>query len=304
MSLFSRVVLAATQHPLVTKTFTGTTPGRAVAERFVAGDDLDSAAGTARELNQRGLTVSLDLLGEEVHDRDSALLAAERYIESIDRIATDEIAGNISIKLTQLGLSFDRGLAAESLERLATRAAEIGSTVSVDMEASEFTDATVDVYESAQRNHGNLGLCLQAYLYRTPEDLERLIPLGGHIRLCKGAYVEPPAIAFQTDDDVDAAFARLLERLMGADEVTPAIATHDGRLIDLALKLAGRRSGPWEMQMLYGVRPALQAELAGTGTPVRIYVPFGSEWYAYLTRRLAERPANLTFFARALVGRR
>lgn len=304
MSLFSRVVLAATQHPLVTKTFTGTTPGRAVAERFVAGDDLDAAAGTARELNRRGLTVSLDLLGEEVHDRESALMAADRYVESIDRIASDGIAGNISIKLTQLGLSFDRGLAAESLDRLATRAGEIGSTVSVDMEASGFTDATVDVYETAQRDHGNLGLCLQAYLHRTPEDLERLIPLGGHIRLCKGAYVEPPGIAFQADDDVDAAFARLLERLMGADEVTPAIATHDGRLIDLALKLAARRSGDWEMQMLYGVRPGLQAELVGAGTPVRIYVPFGSEWYAYLTRRLAERPANLTFFARALVGRR
>jgi len=304
MSLFSRVVLAATQHPLVTKTFTGTIPGRAVAERFVAGNDLDAAVGTAKELNQRGLTVSLDLLGEEVHDRESALMAADRYVESIDRIASDGIAGNISIKLTQLGLAFDPGLAADSLNRLATRAAEIDSTVSIDMEASEFTDATVDIYDTAQRDHGNLGLCLQAYLHRTPEDLERLIPLGGHIRLCKGAYVEPPGIAFQSDDDVDAAFARLLERLMGAEDVTPAIATHDGRLIDLALKFAARRSNRWEMQMLYGVRPGLQTELVDAGNPVRIYVPFGSEWYAYLTRRLAERPANLTFFARALVGRR
>lgn len=304
MSLFSRVVLAATQHPLVTKTVTGTTPGRAVAGRFVAGDDLDSAAGAAAELNRRGLAVSLDLLGEEVHDRGSALSAADRYVESIDRIASDGIAGNISVKLTQLGLSFDRGLAAENLNRLATRAGEIDSTVSVDMEASEFTDATVDVYEAAQELHGNLGVCLQAYLHRTPEDLERLIPLGGHIRLCKGAYVEPASIAFQSDDDVDAAFARLLERLMGVDEIKPAIATHDGRLIDLALKLAARRGGPWEIQMLYGVRSGLQTELVDTGNPVRVYVPFGSEWYAYLTRRLAERPANLTFFARALVGRR
>lgn len=304
MSLFSRVVLAATQHPLITKTFTETTPGRSVAERFVAGDDLDAAILAAHEMNQAGLTVSLDLLGEEVHDRESALLAADRYIESIDRIASDGIAGNISIKLTQLGLAFDRGLALQSLERLATRAGEIGCTVSIDMEASEFTDATVDVYETAQRNHGNLGLCLQAYLHRTPEDLERLIPLGGHIRLCKGAYVEPPRIAFQSDDDVDAAFARLLERLMGVDDVMPAIATHDGRLIDLTLKLAARRTARWEIQMLYGVRPGLQSELVEAGNPVRVYVPFGSEWYAYLTRRLAERPANLTFFARALVGRR
>ncbi len=261
MSAFSKVVVAATQHRLVTKTVTETTPGRAVAERFVAGDDLDAAAGVAAGLNRRGMAVSLDLLGEEVHDRASALSAADRYVDSIDRIGSDGIAGNISIKLTQLGLSFDRGLAAESLDRLAGRAGEIGSTVSVDMEASEFTDATVDLYEAAQRVHGNLGLCVQAYLHRTPEDLERLIPLGGHIRLCKGAYLEPASIAFQTDDDVDAAFARLLELLMLADGVTPAIATHDTRLIDLTLKLADRRSGPWEMQMLYGVRPGLQSEL-------------------------------------------
>lgn len=304
MSLFSRVVLAATQHPLVTKSVTETAPGRLVAERFVAGDDLDSAVATASELNSKGLSVSLDLLGEEVHDRDSALLATDEYLASIDRIASSGIDGNISIKLSQLGLSFDRGLAAECLDRLASRAGEIGSTVTVDMEASEFTDATVDLYENAQKEHGNVGLCLQAYLHRTPEDLERLIPLGGHIRLCKGAYVEPPSIAFQTDDDVDAAFARLLERMMGVDDIKPAIATHDGRLIDLTLRLAERRTGPWEMQMLYGVRSVLQADLVNAGHPVRIYVPFGSEWYAYLTRRLAERPANLTFFARALVGRK
>jgi proline dehydrogenase len=304
MSLFSRVVLAATGHPLVSKAVTGTAPGRLVAERFVAGNDLDGAAGVAADLNRRGLTVSLDLLGEEVHDRGSALAATDQYLASIDRIASDGIDGNVSIKLTQLGLAFDEGLAAASVERLAVRAAEIGSTVSIDMEASEFTEATVGLYEVAQKVHGNLGLCLQAYLHRTPEDLERLMPLGGHIRLCKGAYVEPSAIAFQSNDDVDAAFARLLERLMGFDDVKPAIATHDGRLIALATRLADRRTGPWEMQMLYGVRTSLQAELIESGHPVRIYVPFGSEWYAYLTRRLAERPANLTFFARAVVGRR
>jgi proline dehydrogenase len=304
MSLFSKVVLSATRHPLVTKTVTGTAPGRLVAERFVAGHDLDSAAAAALDLNGRGLTVSLDLLGEEVHDRESALAATDEYLASIDRIASAGIDGNISIKLTQLGLAFDEGLAAESVERLAVRAGEIGSTVTIDMEASEFTDATVGMYEAAQTTHGNLGLCLQAYLHRTPEDLERLLPLGGHIRLCKGAYVEPSGIAFQSDDDVDAAFARLLERLMGFNEVKPAIATHDGRLITLATNLAERRTGPWEMQMLYGVRPVFQTELVEAGHPVRIYVPFGSEWYAYLTRRLAERPANLTFFARALLGRR
>ncbi len=303
MSLFSKAVLSATRLPFVNKTVTGTTPGRAVAERFVAGDDLDEAAEVAGRLNADGLTVSLDLLGEEVHDVASAESARDAYLDSIDRISEAGIDGNISIKLTQLGLSLDRKLAESSVEMLAQRAATAGTTVTIDMEASEFTEATVDIYSEAQERHGNLGLCLQAYLRRTPADLERLAPLGGHIRLCKGAYVEPESIAFTSSAEVDAAFARLLEPLMSDERVRPAIATHDDRLITLALRHAEARTEPWEMQMLYGVRPNLQTDLVGRGVPVRIYVPFGSEWYAYLTRRLAERPANLTFFARALLGR-
>ena len=304
MSIFSKAVIAATEHPWVTGAVTRTRPGRAVAERFVAGDDLDAAGAAAKDLNDGGFTVSLDLLGEEVHDRDTAIAAADEYLASIDRIESSGLDANISIKLTQLGLGFDVGLVSESVGRLARRAGEIGSTVTIDMEASEFTEATVVIYEAAQHQYSNLGLCLQAYLHRTPEDLERLAPLGGHIRLCKGAYVEPAGIAFQTKADVDAAYFRLLEVMMPLDGIKPAIATHDGKLIDHALDLAKARSAPWELQMLYGVRSNLQNELAAQGTPIRIYVPFGSEWYAYLTRRMAERPANLTFFARALLGNR
>lgn len=303
MSLFSRAVLSATRVPIVNKAVTGTTPGRAVAERFVAGDDLDEASDVTRALNATGLSVSLDLLGEEVRDLSAAESARDAYLESIERISTAGLDANVSIKLTQLGLSLDRELTVDSVEALAEQAALAGTTVTIDMESSEFTEATVDIYADAQERHGNLGLCLQAYLRRTPADLERLLPLGGHIRLCKGAYVEPPSIAFTSRAEVDAAFARLLEPLMSDERVKPAVATHDDDLIDLAIRHAEHRSSPWEMQMLYGVRPSLQADLVRQGTPVRIYVPFGSEWYAYLTRRLAERPANLAFFARALLGR-
>ena len=304
MSFFSRAVIAATENRLITRAVTGTRPGRAVAERFVAGDDLDAVTTTAADLNRAGFTVSLDLLGEEVHDRATAVAATEEYLASIDRIDAATLEANISIKLTQLGLGFDPSLASDNVGRLARRAAEIGTSVTIDMEASEFTEATVSIYEVAQREHSNLGLCLQAYLHRTPEDLERVSPLGGHIRLCKGAYVEPPGIAFQSDTEVDAAYFRLLEVMMATDSIKPAIATHDGKLIDRALQLAETRTAPWEIQMLYGVRSKLQAELVSQDIPTRIYVPFGSEWYAYLTRRMAERPANLMFFARALVGNR
>jgi proline dehydrogenase len=170
------------------------------------------------------------------------------------------------------------------------------------MEDSDHIAATVDLYEKAQSSHGNLGLALQACLRRTPGDLERLIPLGGHLRLCKGAYVEPADIALQSRSEVDAAFARQLRSLMGSEGALPAIATHDQALVDLTRALATDRNQPFEFQMLYGVRPALQRELVAAGYPLRVYLPFGSQWYPYLTRRLAERPANTWFFVRSVFG--
>ncbi len=158
------------------------------------------------------------------------------------------------------------------------------------------------LYERAQSEHGNLGVALQSYLRRTPVDLSRLIPLGGHIRLCKGAYLEGEDVALTAKDDVDAAFGRQLETLMAASETTPAVATHDQALVDRTIDLAGTREEPFEFQMLYGVRRDLQAELVSSGYPLRVYLPFGSQWYPYLTRRLAERPANAWFFARAALG--
>ncbi len=303
MSLFSRLTLSVTQANLVARAITGTRAGRALARRFVAGETLDDAAEVARSLNGEGFMVSLDHLGEEVEDREAVIRATDEYLDCLDRIAADELAANISIKLTQLGLAIDEDLALACVNRLAERAAETGTTVTIDMEDSRYTDATVRLYEKAQIAHGNLGIALQAYLYRTPEDLERLMPLGGHIRLCKGAYVEPAEIAFTSKAEVDAAFASLLEILMDSPDTKPAIATHDPKLVALARELASNRKGPLEFQMLYGVRPDLQRMLVAEGYEVRIYVPFGSQWYPYLTRRLAERPANAWFFAKALVPR-
>jgi proline dehydrogenase len=302
LSVFSRVVMALTEAGPVERTITGTGPGKALAGRFVAGDTLDEGVAAARSLNEDGFLVSLDLLGEECHDRATAIGARDEYVEGLVRIHTELLDANISIKLTQLGLAFDESLAIDLLESLAERAAEAGTTVTIDMEDSRYTEATVRLYEKTQSVHGNLGLALQAYLHRTPADLKRLMTQGGHIRLCKGAYVEDAEVALTSGRDVDDAFASQLHDLMAVEDVRPAIATHDLALVDLTRELARTRTEPFEFQMLYGIRTALQHELIDAGYAVRIYLPFGSKWYPYLTRRLAERPSNAWFFVRSVFG--
>lgn len=301
MSWFTKAVVATTHSRPVEKMITGTRPGKALARRFVAGDTLDEAVEVARRLNGEGRSISLDLLGEEVHDEASAIRARDGYYASLDRIHDEGLNANISVKLTQLGLAIDEEHATESIGLLARRAADAGSTVTVDMEDSRYTEATVRVYEKAQVEYGNIGIALQSYMRRTPDDLQRLMKLRGHIRLCKGAYVEPEEVALTAKSDVDAAFEDQLRILMAAEEVKPAIATHDLALIDLARSLAEERESYFEFQMLYGVRPDVQEELVAAGYPLRIYLPFGSQWYPYLTRRLGERPSNAWFFIKAAV---
>lgn len=281
---------------------TDTKPGLALAKKFVAGDTLDEAVDVGRDLNRRGFLLSLDLLGEEVHDRASADAALKEYMDCLERIDGDGLDANISVKLTQLGLSIDEGLARHAVEQLALRAAEAGTTVTLDMEDSRFTGQTVDIYAEVQATIGHLGIAIQAYMKRTPGDLERLIPLGGHIRLCKGAYVESSEVALTVKAAVDGAYKDYLKMLMAAEGTKPAIATHDLDLIESTRSVSPQRIGYFEFQMLYGVRTALQESLVDEGFPVRIYLPFGSQWYPYLTRRMAERPANIWFFARALFG--
>lgn len=303
MSIFTRAVVATTAAAPVRRTIIESRAGRALARRFVAGDTLADGAAVAAELNRQGLLISLDLLGEEVEDRAGAQRAADEYVEALEQVQTDGLEANISVKLTQLGLAIDPDLAAAAIDRLAVAAGSSQTTITIDMEDSRYTESTVDIYADAQRRHGNLGVCLQAYLHRTSHDLERLLPLGGHIRLCKGAYLEPPDVALQRRTDIDGAFARLLRTLMREPGVRPAIATHDPHLIGLTLDEAENRSAGFEFQMLYGVRVDEQRRLVDGGHDVRIYLPYGSAWYPYLTRRLAERPANAWFFLRALFGR-
>lgn len=303
MGLLGRLVLTITGRRLVRRMFASGGRGRRVAMRFVAGETLDEAVAVARELNTRGFLVSLDHLGEHVSNTALAVQAERDYRDCLDRIEAEGLGANISVKLTQLGLGLDDGLAERSLAELAARAAAGGTTVTVDMEESAFTQITLDLYCRAQAERGNLGLALQAALHRTPTDLARVLPLGGLIRLCKGAYDEPAEVAFRRRGRVNAAYASLLADLMGCEGVRPAVATHDGRLIARARELARHRQQPFEFQMLFGIRPSLQAELVAAGFPVRVYVPYGAAWYPYLTRRLAERPANLWFFARAFFGR-
>ena len=302
-TLFRKGILAVTERSAVRTTFTRFPAGRALAKRFVAGEELDDAVAAARRLNEAGGTVSLDHLGEHVHDAVSAKAAKEDYLAILDRIAAEGLDANISIKLTQLGMGVDLTQTEDALDELAVRALDAGTTVTIDMEESDWTGTTIDIYESVQRERGNLGIAVQAYLHRTLEDLQRLIALGGHIRLCKGAYAEPAEIAYQSKGEVDASYDRLLEVLMAAEETKPAVATHDDRLIERTFALAASRREPFEFQMLYGIRENLQREIVAKGFPLRVYVPYGSQWYPYLTRRLAERPANLLFFARALVGK-
>ena len=295
-------VLAVTERSVTKKLVADTSAGRAVAKRFVAGNSLADAVEVAKELNRQGMTVSLDHLGEHVSAIEEATAAKDSYLACLDQIAEHHLDANISIKLTQLGMGLDDDVTADYLDEIAAAAFDASTTVTVDMEESEHTQATIDMYVGAQQKYGNLGIALQSYLRRTQGDLERILPLGGHIRLCKGAYAEPSEIAFQ-GGEVDESFDRLGVLLMESAGVKPAIASHDDMRLAKVLVEAKDRSGPWEFQMLYGVRRDRQQELVAMGHEMRVYVPFGQAWYPYLTRRMAERPANLFFFLRALVGR-
>lgn len=303
MSLFTRLVVALANWSPFQKMITGTRPGRALARRFVAGDSLDEAVQVAERLNGEGFSVSLDLLGEAVTDEAAATRATDEYIECLDRIESAGLNANISVKPTQLGLAIDASVALSNIMRLAEAARRVGTTVTIDMEDSRYTEATVVLFEAAQKACGNVGIALQACMRRNPADIARLLPLGGHIRLCKGAYVEPEEVAITSKAAVSQAYADQLKTLMASSSTKPAIASHDTSLVDLACQQATVRTEPFEFQMLFGVRNELQRSLVAQGYQLRVYLPFGSEWYPYLSRRLAERPSNLWFFIRALIGR-
>jgi proline dehydrogenase len=278
---------------------------RRFASRFVAGETVDSGVAALQDLNGAGLTASLDLLGESVHTAAEAQAARDTYLETLDRIKAAGAAANVSVKLTQMGLDIDEALCVENMRAIIARAKAHGSFVRIDMEQSDYTDRTLQLFKRAfYPEFGNaVGVVLQSYLRRTEQDVEQMIALGARVRLCKGAYQEPETVAFPDKRDVDANYVRCMERLMLKGNY-PGIATHDARIIEQAKVFArdkGIQAPRFEFQMLYGVRPRLQAHLAARGYKVLVATPYGPEWYPYLMRRLGERPANLLFFVRNLI---
>ncbi len=261
---------------------------------------VEAALDAAEQMNREGLSVSLDSLGESVTDAAQAHRSAATYHEVLDEIARRGLDANVSIKLTQVGLSIDQRLAEEIMAGILVHADEVGSFVRIDMEGSNLTETTLNITERLHgRWPGRVGTVLQAYLHRTAADAERLIRQGIRIRLCKGAYKEPPEIAFGDKADVDKNYADLMIYL-ATSGVFCGLATHDQALIDQMCYLVESRRLPkssFEFQMLYGIRRDLQRELADAGYRVRVYIPFGPEWYPYFMRRLAERPANVLFLA-------
>ena len=275
------------------------------AKRFVAGETLEDGLRAAAELNATGLAFHLNHLGEFVSAPEEVTTAFESYREMLRLISARKLDGVISIKPTQLGLGLDSQRCRELAGRLAAEAAEHNSSLEVDMENTPYTEATVSLFEDVRRVHSNVALALQAYLYRTEDDLERLRPLNPKIRLVKGAYLEPPNLAFPKKSQVDANYRKLMRKLFEGG-FTPAIATHDTALIEEARQLAqekGFSNGHWEFQMILGVQRELQLQLAQQGYRMRIYIPFGTDWMGYFMRRLAERPANVLFIARSLFQR-
>jgi proline dehydrogenase len=278
---------------------------RGLAQRYVAGEELADGIVVAQTLNTQRLLVSLDHLGESVTNVGAARRAVAAYLEALEAIATEQVDGNISLKLTQLGLDLSRELCVGHLRQILERARELNTFVRIDMESSAYTQRTLEVHQELwNAGFQDVGIVLQAYLYRTAADVERAIEMGVPVRLCKGAYLEPARVAYADKAEVDANYGRLMERLLVAGN-HPAIATHDERLIRRVLEIV-RSSGiapeKFDFEMLFGVRRDLQLRLVESGYRVRVYLPYGQEWYPYLVRRLAERPANLGFFLRSLLS--
>ena len=275
-----------------------------LALRFVAGETLNEAISTARSLNARGMKVTLDALGENITTEADAAAAAANYQGIIDRIVETSVDSSVSLKLTMLGLDIDQEVCRRHMVSILDRARETGTFVRIDMEGSAYTQRTLDLFYDLHRIYGDLvGIVLQSYLYRTDLDVRYAIEQGARVRLVKGAYAEPPTVAYPSKHDVDAAYRQQMERLLDAGRL-PAIATHDETIIEVATSYAKRMGiGPdrFEFQMLYGVRRDLQERLTREGYTVRIYVPFGVSWYPYFMRRMAERPANLLFVLRNLI---
>ena len=285
----------------------GMAPGSGFARRFIAGESVEEAVECVKDLPGKGLLLTLDYLGESVSSAAAAAAAADDYVQIIDAIVRSGVERNVSLKLTQLGLDVDRATAVDNMRRILEPADANGFFVRIDMENSPYTDATLDILDTLWRQgHSHIGTVIQSYLKRSTDDIRRLNALGARVRLVKGAYKEPKNVAYQKKTEVDAAFIELMRLLL--DEGTyPAIATHDPIMIDATkayAKSKGYANDRFEFQMLYGIRRDLQTALVKEGYRVRVYVPFGKQWYPYFMRRLGERPANVAFVLKGMLSDR
>lgn len=299
------LLLSLSQSNLSRRFVTNFPLSRSVASRFVAGEKVWDAIKVAHDLDRQGFKITADHLGENVSSAEEASRAAEAYLTLLDEIAKNGLKSHASLKLTQFGLDLGENICQANLRRVVERAKTINTFVRVDMESTEYTDRTLQLVLALKEDgYDNVGTVIQAYLFRSAADIEALCRAGIRVRLCKGAYQEPPDKAYPEKPAVDANFIKLTEMLLAATKETPdlypALATHDEKMIDAARQYARLHeisASAFEFQMLYGIRRDLQATLVKEGYNVRVYVPYGTEWYPYFMRRLAERPANLWFFA-------
>lgn len=308
MSLMRSAFLKASESPWLRKNATRYGFMRRSVERFMPGENLKDALGAAKRLADGGVFSILTHLGENVKDRAEAEIVTQGYIAALEQIGQEHLSSEVSVKLTQLGLDLDSEFCGENLTRI-VEAASPDRTVWIDMEHSPYVDATMATYRRVHEEHPNTGICLQAYLFRTEKDLDSLIPMGAAVRLVKGAYSEPAEIAFAEKKDVDENFLRLAQILLGAEArrsgVRAALATHDRLLITRISEWAAAQQIPKsqiEFQMLYGIQRAEQIRLAREGHRCGVLVSYGSYWFPWFMRRLAERPANAFFLARNLFG--
>jgi proline dehydrogenase len=306
-SVLRSTILAAARHDVVRRTVAGAPVSRGVVQRYIAGETVDDAVRAAGQLEADGLTVTLDRLGEDVLDAGQAADTVKAYVVLLDRLCDAGLTAGgrceVSVKLTAVGQAFDTSLALDGARTVCEAARTAGTTVTLDMEDHTTTDSTLGILSRLREDFPDTGAVLQSYLRRTEGDCRDLATAGSRVRLCKGAYDEPESVAYQTTSEVDRSYVRCMKVLLSGPGY-PMLATHDPRLVEIAASLARHRpAGTWEHQMLYGVRPAEQRRLAEQGRTVRVYVPYGDEWYGYMMRRMAERPANLTFFLRSLMSR-
>jgi len=297
--MLRNTLLYLSNQPRVFKFVRGNRLAKHFAQRFVAGETIAEALAAVRELNAKGITASLDLLGESVHNEAEARAARDEYLKILDRIRESKVNANVSVKLTAMGLDIDHELCVGIMQDILGRAQAYDTFVRIDMESSEYTDITLKLFEDRLYPtwKANVGVVLQSYLYRTFADVEHMNSLRARVRICKGAYKEPVKVAYPDKKDVDANYIKCMHELMLKGNY-PGVATHDPAMINEAKRWAKEKNitpDRFEFQMLYGVRRDLQEALVKEGWRVRCYVPFGTQWYPYLMRRLAERPANVAF---------